>query len=53
MPKQKSLNTPMARAFFRHYEHKHQLMKQYLAEKPSPPPASPGKFSAEFSPEFA
>ena len=24
--------TPMARAFFRHYEHKHRMMDAYLAE---------------------
>lgn len=40
MPKQKSMNTPMARAFFRHYEHKHQFMKQYLDPTRTPPSAS-------------
>lgn len=52
MPRQKSFNTPMARAFFRHYEHKHQLMKQYLAEKPEPPVPTK-KFTTEFTTEFA
>lgn len=41
MLRPKSMNTPMARAFFRHYEHKHQVMKQYLdanqTTEPEPP----------------
>jgi hypothetical protein len=49
MPKQKSMNTRMARAFFRHYEHKHQFMKQFLDPARQPAPVSP---QANFSPEF-
>lgn len=54
MPKQKSMNTRMAQAFFRHYEHKHQVMKQYLDPTRSPVPVQPqADFSTEFSTEFA
>lgn len=53
MPKQKSMKTtPMARAFFRHYEHKHQLMKQFLAA-PTAPSEQANSFSTEFTEEFA
>lgn len=52
MPKQKSMNTRMAQAFFRHYEHKHQVMKQYLDET-RPGVGKKTDFSTEFSREFA
>lgn len=54
MPKQQSMNTPMARAFFRHYEHKRQVMKRFLPPDAASQHVGAGRaFSSDFSPEFA
>jgi hypothetical protein len=41
----------MARTFLRHYEHKHQLMKQYLAPTPEQPQQQ-SNFTTDFTSEF-